>query len=422
VGKTTTGPAGPSPPAAGASSRRWGVLGAFMLVSIVAQMLWITFSAPLTDCSVATFCPSSSSAGFFAELLAATYPLAYVLISLPVGAFVDTRGFRTAVLWGAGLLAVSGVLRPFAPDFDALLIFQGIGALGQPFVLNSISKLVRSWFPEAEHATATGVATLSIYIGLAMGLGLTPFVDSLVGVVTMLEIYGAVAVLALVVFVVLGQERSGVVAPDRPPKLSEVLGTLRIRNIALLSALFFIGIGIFNSIASNIGPMLEARAVPSGQVGTLGGVLIVGGIFGALVMSIVADRWKTLLKPLLLALPLAALGWFALGLLSGVTEEAVGLFILGFFFMSTLPLALDLSARSVPGSAEGAANAVVWEFSQIGGFVLIFVFGVLGAAEGFTSTFYLSAVLTLAMLAIGLFLRDPAAAPRKPAGALAPGT
>lgn len=388
--------------------RRWAVLGAFMLASIVTQMLWITFSSPLSDCDVATFCPPPGGFGLFAELLAATYPLAYVFISLPVGTFVDRRGFRAAVLWGAGLLAVSGVLRPFAPNFDLLLVFQGIGALGQPFILNSISKLVRTWFPAQEQSTATGVATLSIFIGLALGLGLTPAVDAWLGVVAMLEVYGALAVLALVIFYLAGQERD-VVAPEHAPSLGEALRTLRIRNIALLSALFFVGIGIFNSLAANIGPMLEARSVPAAQVGTLGGVLILGGIFGALVMSVIADQKKTLLRPLLLALAVASGGWGVLAILGGTLDQAVGLFVVGFFFMSTLPLGLDLSARSVPVSAEGAANAVVWEFSQIGGFVLIFVFGGLGGAEGYTSTFYLSAALTLIMLVVGLFLREPGA-------------
>lgn len=405
---TSTDAQGPLP--ASPSPRRWGVLGAFMMTSIVAQVLWITFSPPLSNCSVGVFCPTAANASFFVNLMTATYPIAYVVISIPVGYFVDTRGFRKAVLVGATLLALSGLLRPFAPDLVLLVAFQGIGAVGQPFILNSISKVVRSWFPESEVATATGLGTLSIYIGLAIGLGATPAVDQALGVRDMLLLYGVVSALALLLFFWIGQERPRPSPPEHSPTLRETMGVLRVRNIAVLSALFFVGIGIFNAFASNLQWMLPSRGVPSDLVGPLGSLLIVGGIFGALTMTVLADRYHTLVRPLWLSLVASTLLWALLGLADGTWAEGIGLLVLGFFFMATLPLALDLSARSVPRSAEGAANAVVWEFSQIGGFALIFVFSSVGGAPGaatWTLTFFLASGLCAVMLALGLLLRSP---------------
>ena len=407
---STTSLEAPVPLEPPASPRRWAVLGAFMATSVVAQMLWITFSSPLPSCDVAVFCPSPSNAVLFVNVMAATYPLAFVVVSLPVGYFVDSRGFRKAVLVGSGLLAVSGLLRPFSPNFVALLVFQGVGAVGQPFILNSISKMVRTWFPESEVATATGLGTLSIYIGLAIGLGATQAVDGALGVRNMLLVYGAVAALAFVLFIVFGHERKAGSSPEETPSFREVVGILRVRNIAILSALFFVGIGIFNAFASDLQWMLPARGIPSGLVNPLGGLLIFGGIFGALTMTVLADRYRTLIRPLWLSLIAATLLWAVLGVVKGTLPEALGLLVLGFFFMATLPLALDLSARSVPRSAEGAANAVVWEFSQIGGFALIFVFSDLGGAPGastWTLTFFLASGLCAVMLVLGLLLRPP---------------
>lgn len=52
----------------------------------------------------------------------------------------------------------------------------------------------------------------------------------------------------------------------------------------------------------------------------------------------------------------------------------------------------------------GGANSIVWEFSQIGGFVVIFVFEGVGSVWGWTWTFWLSGILTLlgAVSALGL--------------------
>ena len=126
--------------------------------------------------------------------------------------------------------------------------------------------------------------------------------------------------------------------------------------------------------------------------------------------TVLADRYRTLIRPLWLSLVAATLLWAVLGVVKGTLPEALGLLVLGFFFMATLPLALDLSARSVPRSAEGAANAVVWEFSQIGGFALIFVFSGLGGApvaSTWTLTFFLASGLCAVMLVLGLLLRPP---------------
>ncbi len=372
-----------------------------MATSIVAQMLWLSFSA-LPPCTTNVLCPTADNVTF----LTAIYPIVFVAISLPTGYFIDARGFRSPVILGATLLAVSGMLRPFAPSFPVLLALQGVGAVGQPFLLNSISKIARSWFPSSEVTTATGLGTLSIYIGLALGFGLTPVFASLQGTRGMLFTYGILAIVAAALFIGFGREPKQGVAPEKGPSFREIFGMLKIRNIALLSALFFLGIGVFNAFATYVQPMLLARGIANALGGILGGVMIIGGIAGALAMSVLADRFHTLRIPFLGCLGAATVLWMALGVMEGVVPETIVLFILGFFFMSALPLGLELSARSVSPSAEGAANALVWEFSQIGGSVLIFVFEGVGTTYGWTLTFFLAAAITASMLLFSFGLRS----------------
>ena len=133
--------------------------------------------------------------------------------------------------------------------------------------------------------------------------------------------------------------------------------------------------------------------------------MIIGGIAGSIVIPGLSDRYHPLKRPLLVSLALSAGLWYLLGILSGFDALALTFFVLGFFFVSALPLGLELSARSVEADAVGVANSIVWEFSQIGGVVLIFIFEGIAASSGWDSLFFVSALLTLAALVLTWFIR-----------------
>lgn len=380
---------------------RWVVLCAYILVGIVPQALWITFSGVLT-LSAQTYHTSTDNIG----LLSAVYPIVYVVLSLPAGYAIDAFGFRKAVLVGGGFLAVSGLLRPFAPDFQLLLVTQTVGAVGQPFVLNSISKIVRGWFPASEANVATGLGTLSVFVGLLIGLGITPTIASAWGLHGALLALGLVSVAAVFVFLAIGRESGhGEATADRV-RLSDLGSALKNRELVILSILFFIGIGVFNAVATWIEPLLGARGVGSNLAGSLGGLFILGGIAGVIAVPMVSDRYRLLKRPLLIILGASAILWSVLGLLHGPGAEATVLLLLGFCFIATLPLGLELSARAVEPSQAGIANSIVWEFSQVGGFLILLAYPVMAGPWGWTALFYVSSGLTALGLAIALLLRS----------------
>ncbi len=379
---------------------RWVVLGAYMLTGIVSQLLWITF-APVDSIAAGVYGVSRDTIG----LLSLVYLVVYVVVSIPVGYVIDASGFRRAVLIGSALLALSGVVRALTGSFALVLAFQAVGACGQPFILNSISKLVRGWFPENEAALATGVGTLSILLGLAFGLGLTPAAVDAVGFSGALLLYGGISVVAFVVFYALGRESTRAAAAEERVTASRILEVIRDRNILLLSVLFFLGLGLFNAVATWIEPLVEARGLDLSLAGPVAGVMILGGIAGSIVIPGLADRYHTLKRPLLASLVVSAALWCLLGLLSGLIPIAAAFLVLGFFFVAALPLGLEFSARSLGGKVVGTANAVVWEFSQIGGIVFIVGFQALAGPFGWGSLFFLASGLVVVGLAVAAFLR-----------------
>src|SRR5512145_2162016 len=98
---------------------RWVVLGVFMLINLTIQMLWITY-APITGPAAAFYGVTDLQIGF----LAMTFMIAFIPLSIPVSWVIDTYGFRLAVSIGAILMGIFGLLRGFAGDNYALVLWS----------------------------------------------------------------------------------------------------------------------------------------------------------------------------------------------------------------------------------------------------------------------------------------------------------
>src|SRR5574341_850091 len=168
---------------------RWIVLGAFMLATAANQLLWITF-APITGQATAYYRVSDLDVG----MLSMSFMIVYVLVSIPASWVIDTYGIRVGVGIGAALTGVFGLLRGLTGHGYALVLASQVGiAVGQPFILNALTTVAGRWFPPKERATAAGLGSLAIYLGILLGLAVTPPLLARRGMDGMLLAYGAVA-------------------------------------------------------------------------------------------------------------------------------------------------------------------------------------------------------------------------------------
>jgi MFS family permease len=181
---------------------RWVMLLAFMAVAAANQLLWITFASITAD-STRYFGVTDLEIG----LLSLSFMVVYIITAVPASWVIDTYGIKVAVGIGAALTGVFGILRGLAaPNYTLVLVAQIGIAVGQPFILNAITKLAARWFPIQERATASGLGSLATYVGIVAGLALTPYLLLISNMRAMLIGYGLFALAAAVLFFAFARE------------------------------------------------------------------------------------------------------------------------------------------------------------------------------------------------------------------------
>jgi len=381
-----------------AYSYRWIILIVFAAVLAVNQLAWITF-APITDSAAAYYGVSTLAIG----LLSASFMLVYIIVSIPASWVIDTYGFRVAVGLGALLTGGFGLLRGvLAANFTLVFISQIGIAIGQPFIVNAVTKVAARWFPIGERATATGIGSLGMYLGIVLGLALTPALAAQFGLAHMLVAYGAVCMVVALVFLA--------VAREHPPTPSSALGDdarslvldglrqmLRKRDFLLLMLIFFIGLGIFNAVTTWIEEILRPRGFTAGQAGFSGALMIVAGIIGAAILPALSDRYRRRVPFIGMCLAGGTLGLVGIAYAATYPLLLASALVLGFFLLSSGPIGFQYGAEIAYPAPEGTSNGVVMMMGQISGIIFIL------AMDAFKSPLTGSMLGPLLVL-IGLFV------------------
>ena len=353
---------------------RWAILLAFMLAAIFNQLLWITF-APITSSAVSYYHVSDLSIG----LLSMSFMIAYLFVSIPASWVIDTYGFRTAVGIGAALTGGFGLLRGLvAPNFTLVMLAQIGIAIGQPFILNAVTKVAARWFAPQERATASGLGSLAIYLGILVGLVLTPFLDQSIGITRLLLWYGIGAVAAALIFLATAREYPP--TPPCPPGQDErvlmfdgLKSALRKPDFLLLMGVFFIGLGVFNAVTTWIEDIIRPRHFTSTQAGIAGGLMILGGVIGALILPTLSDRYRRRVPFILLALAGCLPGLIGITFVTGTFLLYLSAFILGFFLLSSGPIGFQYGAEISRPTPEGTSTGLLLLMGQVSG--ILFIFG-----------------------------------------------
>ncbi|HEX9035300.1 MAG TPA: MFS transporter [Streptosporangiaceae bacterium] len=342
---------------------RWLLLAGYGLLAACSQLLWLTYAF----IAVQAHRSMGVSVGDIGDL-AAIFPLMYVILALPFGRWLDVS-FERALGLGAILTGAGGMVRLVSPtSFAWALVGQMVIAIGQPLVLNSITKVAARYFPEQERTAAISIGSVSLYIGILFAaVSGGPFFDA-GGLRLVLLVQGGLGVVAAA-WVLVALRTPPAFRGD--PSVAVSLGWLRRdRFIWVLAGLLFVGMGIFNALATWLDPILGHFGHGAAS-GDLFAVLTVAGIIGAAILPEAAakrDRRRLMLR---VTVSVTVVAFLAIAAWHGLIFIGVVLFIEGFVLLAALPVTLDWSELHTGPERAGAAVGFLLLAGNLGGVVLL---------------------------------------------------
>jgi len=378
---------------------RWRSLAAFLVALVFSQTFWFNF-APLLPLVAARYHVTELVASYTILV----FSLANILLSGVAGAVIDRRGFRFSVLLGLAGTAVFACLRIFDSGFWLLLTAQAGISASVPFIMVAIPQAVATLFPVKDAPRISGYCSIGICVGSSSSLWLSPPIILGFGFQRAMIFFAALVCVWTVLFAFLVPKLPEVESNAQVRRENPLRGALqifRIRALAILILIGFIGHGIFTCVTTWMGALWHEHGFSSQAAGMGASILIIGGIFGCLaVPALLAGfgsyrllLWVAFVPCIFLVTPYLWAPSPAMGLLWGG--------LMGFFYLSMMPTMYSMLARYAPAHHLGAASGLYLMVSSIGGIVVTICFRLLKEAGGWhVATATLVGALTLISLLV----------------------
>jgi MFS family permease len=341
------------------------------------------------------------------------FMIAFIPLSIPVSWGIDTFGFRKTVSIGTILMAVFGVMRGLVGDNYGLVLASTIGiAFAQPFLLNSWTKMPALWFGHKERATVVGLVTLASLVGTALGMVLTPELVKTMSIDHIQLLYGVIAAFSTMLFLILAREKPAT-PPGLPGEDSRALmldglkHALSVPSFWIYLFISFVGLGLFNGITTWVEPIIRLRGFTPNDAGTLGALMLGGGLVGAVVMPIISDRSRKRQIFIMLGFALAIPGLIGVTYATTAWLLFLSSFWMGFFLVSANPIGMQYAAEITNPTPEGTSNGLIQLFGQAS-VVFVTIMNLLKTNEGsFTPSLLLMVGLLVISSILILFMKDP---------------
>lgn len=374
---------------------RWFMLGLFMFLTIVVELQWLTH-APIARVAETFYGDQLYTYSWLSiDSLAIVYMIVFLILCLPASYIIDTYGIRTGIGIGAFLTILGALIKGFGAN-SLLLVFSGqfILAVAQPFVLNAVTAFSVRWFSLGERAMVAGFLALAQYIGILTVMVITPLlvessIDNLnygTGLNSMLKIYMIPSIISGLLILLFLQEKPKDLPFDiQQERLSfykGIIHMLRLKDALLILFIFTIGLGIFNAISSLVDSIAANLNIKDSD-GLIGGIMLVGGIIGAIIIPFLSDFYRK--RKLFLVLCMIGVIPSIFGLAYAVEisnffqwspENTYVLalfssFILGMSIMSAGPIVFQYTAEITAPTPESTSQGILLLVGQISGIIMV---------------------------------------------------
>jgi MFS family permease len=233
-----------------------------------------------------------------------------------------------------------------------------------------------------------------------------------ISIPTVQLIYGGIAALSAALFVILAREQPP--TPPCPPGLETralmldgLKHALKVKDFWLYLLVAFIGFALFNGVNTWVENIIRPRGFTPTDAGTLGALMLVGGLLGAVIIPPFSDKQHKRTRFLLLGVVLSIPGLIGLTFATTFWLLLVSAFALGFFLISTSPIGMQYAAEITYPTPEGTSNGLIQLFGQAS-VVFVYIMEALKSSDGsFTPSLLLAIALLIVSAAIITQLKDP---------------
>ncbi|MGH8160246.1 MAG: MFS transporter [Rhodanobacter sp.] len=342
----------------------WPVVIAYAFAASAAMGLQLIY-APVTTVAAQHYQTSVAAIGWLSEV----FPLMYVLVSIPAGLLLD-RWFRASLILGAALIAGGALIRQLNDTFYWALAGQLVAAVGQPLILNGITKLASNYLRERDRPLGIAIAMASVYVGqlLAIALGSILSTQSqLSSLTTISTLYTVIVAIGLVVC--LRRPGSFVAAGEASPGLSSLLWLWKDPFIRSITVIAFIGIGSFTALLTWLQALLEPAGVPPAASGSMLLGMIIAGIVGTSILPVRVARLKKEYALMLIASVIGVIASLVLAFIPSVWTGMIAMPVDGLLLLAVMPIILEVTERRA-GPNAGTATAMIWMAGNAGALII----------------------------------------------------
>jgi len=390
-------------------SYRWVVLFVFALISGIIQIQWLTFASVAREARL-----FYNVSAFQIDFLSLIFMGVFLVVCIPASYIIDRFGIKIGLGIGAILTGIFGLMKGIFPgDYTLVVIAQTGLAVAQPFILNAATKVAVQWFPLLERALAVGIATLAQFLGIIIVMICTPFMiqtesAGVYDLSSMLMTYGLISCGGAVILLIFLREK-----PPTPPEIIEYTEDRGVLNsikqifkqpdMRLLFPIFFVGLGIFNAISTCIDQICQTKGLTMDQTGLIGGIMLVGGIIGALILPAFSDKLKRRKAFLCMAMAGATPGIMGLTFFNQYPLLLISSFLLGFFLLGGgAPVGFQYCAEVTRPAPEAISQGLLLFTGQVSGILFI----VFMNYAGITISMVIFILLSLINIFLSLGLKE----------------
>ncbi|MHC1719269.1 MAG: nitrate/nitrite transporter [Clostridiaceae bacterium] len=343
-------------------------------------------------------------------------PMGIMLTAFIGGVLFDKFKARYLMIIAVIAAGISVVLRAYldgVTSFYALFLLIGIAqGLNNP---GSI-KVVTSWFPREQLATANGLLIAGSPIGMFSGFNLAiPFMNAVGGWRNMYLIFGVAICFLAVLWLLVAKDRS-----NQESELSKTLGSdttetsvwenvkilLKTKQVWVICLSDFLFMGMI-LVYLGFGPTVFKSwpGVTSAQAGFLTSMANVGSLCGYIILPRIVDKLG-IKKPFAVAGAIGTATFWIIGIMSGNYGLAVIMLILGGFcngWAITMPRTMLQEHKAVAGQRSGTAVGMLMTCQRAGGVILPIVFTTF-VASGLTNSVAISVIVGGAFISAVLLM------------------